>query len=503
MCITTLFTFYWEKIIQTINDAKKFCEPDGKIFVGGIAATIHPDEIFYETGIQPLTGLLDKPGMLDKNNNDIIDELPLDYSILNEIDYEYPASNAYFRYMTRGCVRKCKFCAVPKLEPEYKNYVSIKNQIQYTKDKFGARKDLLLMDNNLLASKNFDEIIDEIIECGFRKGAKFKPSNDYEIAIKNLKEGYNFRGYIRKIIKLYDKILERLPEKQSGEFYNLREKRGLLYAETATVENIFKFDEIFRPLFETYTKLKSVVRYVDFNQGLDARLVNDKRMKKLSELNIKPLRIAFDHYEQREIYCNAIKLAAKYGIKDMSNYLLYNFLDKPEELYKRIKINIDLCEELGINIYSFPMKFHPLDDPKFFKNRDYIGIHWNKKFIRAIQAILNSTKGKIGRGREFFEEAFGRNLKEFKKLLWMPETFIIFRRKYDAELRARLAYKYNDNSENNCDLANEWWLEFSSISSRKLSIAKKIISDNDFSDIHENDVDISHLLSYYKITRTD
>ena len=34
-------------------------------------------------------------------------------------------------------------------------------------------------------------------------------------------------------------------------------------------------------------------------------------------------------------------------------------------------------------------------DPEFYDNRDYIGEFWNRKFIRAIQAVLNSTKGKI------------------------------------------------------------------------------------------------------------
>ena len=93
---------------------------------------------------------------------------------------------------------------------------------------------------------------------------------------------------------------------------------------------------------------------------------------------------------------------------------------------------LDLCDELGVSIYSFPMKYHPIEDPNYFSNRDFIGEHWNRKFIRAVQAVLNSTKGKIGRGVEFFEEAFGRDVEEFEKILWMPETFIIYRRQYDA-----------------------------------------------------------------------
>lgn len=66
-----------------------------------------------------------------------------------------------------------------------------------------------------------------------------------------------------------------------------------------------------------------------------------------------------------------------------------------------MRINVDLCEELGVTIYSFPMKYHPISNPAYFKNRDYLGEHWNRKFIRTVQAVLNSTKGKIGKGVEF------------------------------------------------------------------------------------------------------
>ena len=371
---TTLFTFYWDKTIDTINYAKIFCKPNGRIIIGGIASTILPEHIYQETGIHPHVGLLDKAGDLDENNSDIIDELPLDYSILDDIDYKYPANNAYFGYMTRGCPRHCSFCAVSRLEPNYKDYISIKHQIKYIDEHFGAQKDLLLMDNNVFASKYFENIVNEIKECGFAKGAKFQPPSEYIIAIKNLKEAYHDRVYIKKIIKLYDKICEKLPEQKSGDFYLEREKRMLLYPETATKEAILEFDTIVNSLYAKLFKHLERTRYIDFNQGVDARLVTDQKMKKLSEINIRPLRIAFDHYEQRDIYISAIRTAAKYGIKDLSNYLLYNYEDKPEELYYRMKINVDLCDELNVAIYSFPMKFHPIDAPEYFRNRDLLKI---------------------------------------------------------------------------------------------------------------------------------
>ena len=72
------------------------------------------------------------------------------------------------------------------------------------------------------------------------------------------------------------------------------------------------------------------------------------------------------------------------------------------------------------------MKYHPLFG-EHSHDRDYIGKHWNRKYIRAVQAVLNSTKGMIGRGTSYFYKAFGRNEEEFLTLLEMPDTFIIYR----------------------------------------------------------------------------
>ena len=502
--ITTLFTFYWSTTVDTIKFAKKFCKQDGKMLVGGIASTILPDEIKKDTGIAPHKGLLNTPGILDDDNEDIIDELPLDYSILDEIDYKYSANNAYFGYMTRGCVNKCKFCAVPRLEPDYKDYIGLKQQIKQTEERFGAQKDLLLMDNNVFASKCFDKIIDEIKECGFAKGATYMPPSEYSIAIDNLKAEYNVRAYRKKMIGIYDRLSEKMREEDAGDFYRKREELNLLYAEAATKDAILGFDDTVRPMYDkAFRKLKRA-RYIDFNQGVDARLVTDTKMAKLSEINIRPLRIAFDHYSMHKVYIKAIKTAAKHGITDLSNYLLYNYEDKPEELYYRMRINIDLCEELGVTIYSFPMKYHPIDDPDYFRNRNYIGEYWNRKFIRAIQAVLNATKGKIGRGKSFFEEAFGKDIDEYNKILWMPEAFIIYRRKYDEELRTRLADRYQSHYGDESNLVNEWWAKFNALDEKQMHATKEIVANNRFTD---EDIEscsdklVREVLEYYRIKR--
>ena len=486
ICVNSLFTFYFDETVRTINYAKKFLADGGKIFVGGVAATLVPKFFEEATGIKPHEGLLDKPDDLGKQDDVIIDTLPPDYSILDEIDYKYPAADAYLTYTTRGCIRKCSFCAVSKLEPDYKDHVKIFEQLKRTEEQFGARRNLLLMDNNVLVSKKFDEIIDEIKACGFGKGATYLPPDEYSVTIKNLRGGFNDRAYLRKMIRLYDELERRLPENLAGNFYAAREEKFLLSVAGACKEKIFELDNFVRPLFEKYFRRKSLVRYVDFNQGLDARLIDDYKMARLAELNIRPMRIAFDHIEQREIYERAIRLAAKYKIEDLSNYLLYNFLDTPADLYNRLKINIELCEELDVAIYSFPMKYCPIDDPKYFRNRDYVGRHWNKKFIRAIQAIINATKGKVGRGRDFFEKAFGRNLDEFRELLYMPETFIIYRMKYE------------DNH-----MTESWREKFLALNVDERAEAENFIEQNKFADkdIAGASAGVRELLKFYQIRR--
>jgi hypothetical protein len=165
---------------------------------------------------------------------------------------------------------------------------------------------------------------------------------------------------------------------------------------------------------------------------------------------------------------------------------LYNFEDKPIELYYRLKINVELSDDLGVRIYSFPMKYHPIMDPKYFQNREYIGTHWNRKFIRAIQAVLNSTKGKIGTGKSFFDEAFGKNEEEFYKILHMPEAFIIYRMKFK-----------------NSGWTDRWWKDYNNLSKKEKDIANSIIYSNKFNDIekYKNHKKIYQILQYYTINK--
>ncbi|NSW90472.1 MAG: cobalamin-binding domain-containing protein [Firmicutes bacterium] len=417
--ISTLFTFYWEKTIKTIKYYYNSVYNPKDIFIGGVMATILKDDISKNpeiSGITIISGLIDKPGVLG-DDDVIVDNLPPDYGIINPeknkyLNYNYPVFNAYIVYATRGCIRSCSFCAVHKIEPNYVDYIPIKEQVEYVISKFGPKKDLMLLDNNILASKELERIINDIVELGFGVG--------------NNKFTYTKNG--RRI---------------------------------------------------------TVKRYVDFNQGVDARLLTEENMKLLSKIAIKPLRIAFDYAnpEYIELYMSKVRLAAEYGIKHLSNYILFNYKDKPEDFYNRLRINVELNEEFErkgyeTRIFSFPMKYTPTIGENC-KNRYYVGVYWNKKLLRGIQCVLNATHGVVGPKKAFFEKAFGANVDEFIKILLMPEDYII-------------------NRETNKKKSIIWKKEFDNLREKKSKFIQ-IIGDNKFRDIGYNfdDEDINRILKHY------
>ena len=65
---------------------------------------------------------------------------------------------------------------------------------------------------------------------------------------------------------------------------------------------------------------------------------HEHKVKLLSEVAINPLRIAFDHISEKETYKKAVRLAESYRIRNFSNYILYNYDDTPEDLWKRLKL---------------------------------------------------------------------------------------------------------------------------------------------------------------------
>jgi len=486
ICVTTLFTFYFKNTIETIEYCKKLVFDEDEVFVGGVMASLIPDEVEEQTGIKPIVGLLDSPGILDEGDETIIDQLPPDYSILEETDYRYPARDGYYGYTSRGCVRKCEFCAVPVLEPVFKEYLSISKQIQIVDDIYGARRNLLLLDNNVLASKKFPQIIKEIQAAGFQKGAKYVNPNHLSLAIENLRSGVNEFAYRRMAHSILIEFKSRLSGETLQNYLRLLENHDISTNILPTKEQLLCIYEYVKELYDKRRNKASKYRYVDFNQGVDARLLNDKKMALLATIPIKPLRIAFDSMKYAKPYEKAVRLAAKHKINNLSNYLLFNFKDKPFELYQRMKLNVELSNELGLQLYSFPMRYSPIwDDDNLHHGRTFTGKYWNRKFIRAIQTVLNATKGKVGTRLDFFKAAFGKDGNEFFEILYMPEAYIFHRRL----------------CENN-GLTESWSKLFQILPDNELYAVLPIIEVNNFSEIEAVDTSdrAKCLLRHYQIS---
>ena len=172
--VATLFTFFWKQTMETIRYYLHSAATPKDVYVGGVMATLMGDEIEQELSVTAIRGLLDRPAILDPDSRIVIDHLIPDYKMLEEVDYDYGVSDAYLGYATRGCPNHCKFCAVSQLEPTFVHYLPLKRQVRGIEEVYGPRKDLLLLDNNVLASKQFEAIISDILDLGFEKGAHFE-----------------------------------------------------------------------------------------------------------------------------------------------------------------------------------------------------------------------------------------------------------------------------------------------------------------------------------------
>lgn len=364
--VTTLFSFEWARTAAAIDFAIQAAgnQPE-RVFVGGIAASLMHERFLQERrwqGVRFIKGLLSAPPAValqlddfaeefyaDDTHGRPIEDLVPDYQLLDQVSYKYAVWDAYFAYTTRGCIRKCHFCGVPKLEGQQRDTPSLTSTVRAVAELYGPKKDLILMDNNVVASPRFKEIIAEIRDLGFVSGAKLQ-------------------------------------------------RKGMRVP---------------------------VQRRVDFNQGVDARILckTPTYLRTLAETCLKPLRIAFDHLGLKKPYEQAVRYAKEYGLTELSNYMLYNFHDDPADLFERMRLNVKLNEELGVRIWSFPMRYQPTDRP----DRGHVGKKWTRYQLRSMQIVLQATHGVVSGAPAFFKRAFGDTFEDFTRILLLPHDFIFNR----------------------------------------------------------------------------
>lgn len=102
-------------------------------------------------------------------------QLKLPPEIENTEPFYYPDEDTSYGFITRGCIRKCWFCKVPKYEGELKVYNSIENIVKHKKAKF--------LDNNILAYPHHMEVFQWCLDhpdvkVEFNQGLDFRLVND-------------------------------------------------------------------------------------------------------------------------------------------------------------------------------------------------------------------------------------------------------------------------------------------------------------------------------------
>ena len=187
-----------------------------------------------------------------------------------EID-ALPHHNDQATFTSRGCIRNCPFCAVPKIEGELREL-----------DNWDPKP--IICDNNLLACsrKHFDRVID---------------------------------------------------------------------------------------------RLKSI-KGVDFNQGLDARLLSDHHIDRLKELTLPLIRFAWDDIASEAVVLDAINRVIKAGFSKerIRVYVLFGFNDAPDDALYRF----EALKKMGLRKNN-PQRYQPLDA---LKKNNYVAPNWTHRELQ-------------------------------------------------------------------------------------------------------------------------
>lgn len=260
-----------------------------------------------------------------------IENLPMKYSI-------EPENQKLVMYASRGCLYKCKYCMVPKLEGSIRSFPSIKEHLLHGLKELPGATSVVLYDNNFTAHEYFDAICDDLEEIKL-------PVDIHGLHVKNFTEHHAERFARLK--------------------WAAQHKNGTPY-----------------------------------------------------------VRFSFDFMNYRDDILRSLKLVHKHKINaSFFCYLLFNWVDSPDDFWKRIVLSQQMVDEVGRSIFLFPQRYEPLDA---LRRNEFVGIHWDEELIKGtvrlytfLHGFLPLTTSRnlfnwIGYSKEEFLERcrnFGKNSK--------------------------------------------------------------------------------------------
>jgi hypothetical protein len=147
--VTSLFTWAWKPVWEAVAFYKALF-PKAKVSLGGVYASLTPEHAKQSGAHEVVSGLIPEA-----------EDLLPDYSLVPEWHAERAAS---ILFSSRGCIRSCGFCAVPKLEGKpfkIRPSTHIKHLVH------PDHKRVILWDNNILGESHWPDAVEELKELGF------------------------------------------------------------------------------------------------------------------------------------------------------------------------------------------------------------------------------------------------------------------------------------------------------------------------------------------------
>lgn len=185
--------------------------------------------------------------------------------------------------------------------------------------------------------KNWDIVLPKQIE-------HIKP--DYDLYHSNFSMGFTTRGCFRNcpfcIVPLKEGKL-----RENCDIYEFWDKRHI---EIVLLDNnILGLRKHFLKICKQILKEKLIV---DFNQGLDIRLMDGRIAKILKSLRHKEYKFAFDNMKDEEAVRTGIKILKKHRINRSTFYVLVGFdTNVKQDLYR-----LNILKKLGQNAYVMRYK---------------------------------------------------------------------------------------------------------------------------------------------------
>jgi len=124
-------------------------------------------------------------------------------------------------------------------------------------------------------------------------------------------------------------------------------------------------------------ELQALDLTVDFNQGLDARLVTSTVARQIYSLKTDVIRLSYDYEAMTDNVKRAIELLSGSGVRrrKIVVYALFNYADSPEDFFTRVR-NL-----LRWGVVCYPMRFEPLDS---LSKNEYVGAKWTNEMIEMV-----------------------------------------------------------------------------------------------------------------------